>query len=764
MRVIRPGNRPLVLFDESLPGRDLPALAALSATVDVLAIRLRRCTAAGPSGTRWLTAGLPPLVADAAAVLDEGDALDVSAAADAVRLARVASRLRANGYPVAAIVYAGPHRPRTAGFAALRSAELAAATLVPANRPPSGSSIGDRLAAVGGSAATAGNRVEVELDNATARQWLLDALGAARERVHFQVYMALDDDVGTAVEAALAATAARGVPVRVLVDSLHGLHGSLGAHNPLLDRLASRPGVELRVSRPVTTLPSLEDLKQRNHRKLLIADGAVALVGGRNLSHEYYTGFGEVALTTRSLWREVPWLDAGARVEGPAVARLDEIFRDGWQEAGGAPFPITARPPAGSSPVRVISHDGLRDAATLEAFLALVDGARSHVYVINGFPLLLEIQHALLRALRRGVRVRTLFGNLTPTHAGIPFGGPWSSARMAATELVHSRQDLLVQHGAEAYRHGRAGAARLGAGARRASARTCTPKRSPPTGRPAPSAAPTWTSPRPTGRARSCWSWRTRPWRARSRRGSTGCIAASERVDRDDPEWRRRRYGANGCGAGRAYCRCDLIERLSMARSHPLRRDGVSRPPCAAPGARRRARGDGVRPDPVQIAARSTGTSVRRLARLERRRASRARQRPGRADQLRRTRRRWRYVRGPHRPPGDVRRPPADRRAAGLLVPRRRGTARDRPVGATRCRSRPGEGHLLAPPGQLRATAPLATGLETPLSRADGGRPGHRDRPAADLARHPARGHGRLRRGTCPTRSSCRCSLPWSPR
>ena len=41
VRVIRPGNRPLVLFDESLPGRDLKALATLSATVDVLAVRLR---------------------------------------------------------------------------------------------------------------------------------------------------------------------------------------------------------------------------------------------------------------------------------------------------------------------------------------------------------------------------------------------------------------------------------------------------------------------------------------------------------------------------------------------------------------------------------------------------------------------------------------------------------------------------------------------------------------------------------------------------
>ena len=53
--------------------------------------------------------------------------------------------------------------------------------------------------------------------------------------------MALDDDVGTAVEAALAAAGARGVAVRVLVDSLHGLHGSFGAHNPLLDRLGDAP-------------------------------------------------------------------------------------------------------------------------------------------------------------------------------------------------------------------------------------------------------------------------------------------------------------------------------------------------------------------------------------------------------------------------------------------------------------------------------------------------------------------------------------------
>ena len=85
--------------------------------------------------------------------------------------------------------------------------------------------------------------------------------------------MALDDDVGRPVEAALAAAAARGVTVRVLVDSLHGLHGSFGLHNPILDRLSARPGVELRVGNPVGPGSALVDLKQRDHRKLVIADG-----------------------------------------------------------------------------------------------------------------------------------------------------------------------------------------------------------------------------------------------------------------------------------------------------------------------------------------------------------------------------------------------------------------------------------------------------------------------------------------------------------
>jgi phosphatidylserine/phosphatidylglycerophosphate/cardiolipin synthase-like enzyme len=440
---VRRGVRPLVLFDAELPD---PCLAELArsparAAADPVAVRMRPTRSCRAHRERLHTAGLPAVVLDARAVLAEGDAFDVSDPLDAVRLARVASKLRAAGFAVVAIVHRGQLPPEVDGFAACAAHELAELT-IPAEplaaRPPA-------------TGPTGGNRVELELDNGRARRWLLDAIAGARATLHFQVYMAADDDVGEPVEAALAAAGARGVRVRALVDSLHGLHGSFGTQNPLLARLAARPGVELRVGRPLSELPSLVDLKQRDHRKLAMADGRIALIGGRNLSHEYYTGFNEVAIMPASRWREVPWLDAGARVEGPAVAALEAAFRDAWREAGGDDFPVVVPAPAGSTPVRVVVHHGLRDARTLEAYRALIDGARSHIEVVNGFPFVLELQHALVHALRRGVRVRVLTGRLTPTHDGKPFSGPMSAARTAATELVHSRLDPIVAAGGDIY-------------------------------------------------------------------------------------------------------------------------------------------------------------------------------------------------------------------------------------------------------------------------------------------------------------------------
>ena len=451
--VVRPATRPLILFDADLGPAALSLLAKLDgpSAPQMLAVRMRPIRSCRAIQRSLRRAGLAPVVVDASAILDEGAALDVDEHVDAVRLARVAAHMRGAGFPVVAIVHGRAETPRTIGFEALKPEEVSDVSRWTFDAPPLVRSVETRIEAATGAPLIAGNRIEIELDNAKARHWLLDAIAQAKERIHFQVYMALDDDVGSPVEAALAAAAARGVAVRVNVDSLHGLEGSFGLRNPLLERLRERPGVELRVIDPITSAPSLQQIKQRDHRKLVIVDGALALVGGRNLSHEYYAGFDDVKLTAESLWREVPWLDAGARAEGPIVAELERAFLDAWTGAGGAPFDITTPPPAGTTAARVVVHHGLRDARTLDTYVALIDSATSHVNAVNGFPLVLEIQHAMLRAIRRGVRVRTLLGNLTPTHDGTSFKGPWSDARVTATELVHSRVDSVVAAGGEAY-------------------------------------------------------------------------------------------------------------------------------------------------------------------------------------------------------------------------------------------------------------------------------------------------------------------------
>jgi phosphatidylserine/phosphatidylglycerophosphate/cardiolipin synthase-like enzyme len=441
--VVRPGTSPVILFDATASDEVLKVLGRLEGPPppELLAVRLRPTEGCVSLRARLQAQGLRPVVLDARAVLDEGLALDVSEEHDPVRLARVAARLRRAGVPVVALLHRGMLHPDAPGLTSLSEPELlGGATL----------ELGGEAPATTG-AALAGNRVMLELDNAQARRWLCEAIAASRESVHFQVYMVLDDDVGSQVEAVLAEAGARGVAVRVLVDSLHGLHGSFGVTNPLLARLAGRPGVELRVSRPITAVPSLADLKRRDHRKLAVIDGALALLGGRNLSHEYYTGFDEVPLTPSSTWRAVPWLDAGARVEGPAVGALEATFLEAWVGAGGAPFPVRSPPRRGDTAVRVIVHRGLRDAHTLDTYREMIDSARSHLIVANGFPLVLELQHALREAVERGVRVRLLVGHATPTHGGQPFTGPWATARAVATELVHSRLDPLVAAGAEAW-------------------------------------------------------------------------------------------------------------------------------------------------------------------------------------------------------------------------------------------------------------------------------------------------------------------------
>ena len=127
----------------------------------------------------------------------------------------------------------------------------------------------------------------------------LDARIAAIEHattsVDIQTYLVADDTTGRQVLRALRDAAGRGVRVRLLVDDIY-----TAGLDALLLGLASHANAEVRLFNPfvagrasnwqraVALLSDFHRLDHRMHNKLFVADGALAIVGGRNVADEYF--------------------------------------------------------------------------------------------------------------------------------------------------------------------------------------------------------------------------------------------------------------------------------------------------------------------------------------------------------------------------------------------------------------------------------------------------------------------------------------------
>ncbi|HEX6722364.1 MAG TPA: phospholipase D-like domain-containing protein, partial [Burkholderiaceae bacterium] len=187
----------------------------------------------------------------------------------------------------------------------------------------------------------------------------IELIRRAQVSLDVQYYVIHDDETGRHVLRALRDAAERGVRVRLLVDDLY-----TAGTDPLLLGLAAYPNVEVRLFNPFPmgrdslsarlTL-SLFDLGRVNHRmhnKLLVADGAMAVAGGRNIGNEYFMVSGLAN-----------YIDLDAFAVGPIVAKLAALFDQYWNSD--VVFPVRS----------IAVPDGT-DAEQRARFEALTDPAR----------------------------------------------------------------------------------------------------------------------------------------------------------------------------------------------------------------------------------------------------------------------------------------------------------------------------------------------------------------------------------------------------
>ena len=168
----------------------------------------------------------------------------------------------------------------------------------------------------------------------------LALIASARDSLDLQYYVIADDGIGRLILRGLRDAAQRGVRVRLLLDDLH----TTGMDRLLLG-LAAEPNVELRLFNPFVSgrdstlaraLGLLFDFARLNHRmhnKLFIADGAVAIVGGRNLANEYFLR-----------GTEGNFIDFDMLVAGAVLPTLNGGFDAYWNSAQAYPVQAIAAP------------------------------------------------------------------------------------------------------------------------------------------------------------------------------------------------------------------------------------------------------------------------------------------------------------------------------------------------------------------------------------------------------------------------------------
>ena len=274
---------------------------------------------------------------------------------------------------------------------------------------------------------TRGNTLKLFTEGEEAFEAIIEAVDQAQDYVLSQFYVIRDDWAGTVFLQRLRNAVKRGVRVHLYIDPLE----SQLSESEL--RALEEAGIGVAIHAPAKSVLDLFQDNFRNHRKLVVVDGKLALLGGMNVGDNY-------------LSREEgtsPWNDLFLRLQGPAVLNAQlGFFRDYYCFTGDRlelSWEVSVCDEAEAT-VAVFPTDpgDLWDACGL-TFVEAINQAQERIvlaspYFIPDEKALAALQNASLR----GVRVIVLRPHETLV----------KTADLAAWHYI----ELLLPHGVEFYR------------------------------------------------------------------------------------------------------------------------------------------------------------------------------------------------------------------------------------------------------------------------------------------------------------------------
>ncbi|MEI6898180.1 MAG: phospholipase D family protein [Psychromonas sp.] len=154
--------------------------------------------------------------------------------------------------------------------------------------------------------------------------------------IDIQYYIWNADASGRYLAKRLIAAADRGVRIRVMLDDIN-----LNEREDLLATLDRHPQIEIRIFNPIPSrrglikwlnvLSDFSRLNRRMHNKSFTVDGALSIIGGRNIGDEYF-----------DLSDEINFRDRDVLVAGSVVPDIQASFAQYWDSLWSYPVNLLA--------------------------------------------------------------------------------------------------------------------------------------------------------------------------------------------------------------------------------------------------------------------------------------------------------------------------------------------------------------------------------------------------------------------------------------
>ena len=291
----------------------------------------------------------------------------------------------------------------------------------------------EKILVKGGAApAVDGNHIEYLPNGEIAYARIIKMLEESENSIDITAFILGNDEVGKSIVDILVKKALDGVKVRLILDSL----GCLRTKGEFVDPLRNAGG-RIGIFMPMLPFHKKWSAHLRNHRKIIIIDNHVAIMGGMNFASKY---MGPYPDKTR-------WRDFDILIKGPIILEFGKIFSADWHFCTGGEYKNSCWDPDHYSPcpshqsvIAQVAASGpdIPDNPLTDAILTALLEAKERVWIISPYfipdePLLKTLallarwgrdirliiparSNHVLADLARGSYLRTLLANEVKIH------------------------------------------------------------------------------------------------------------------------------------------------------------------------------------------------------------------------------------------------------------------------------------------------------------------------------------------------------------